>query len=251
MEFKLFAILHSVISCNLLVFCLLNIYNDWINKTMAINWRNLEREQTPQEERINSGLHVIGTVLAFIGLIYLIIHGFKEHNLNHFLGFFLYGVSLVLLFTMSSLYHGIQRKRIKAILALLDYSAIYILIAGSYTPVFLIIFEKHILISWGLFITAWIIAITGVIATLFWVRQIGIMSLIAYAITGLVSLAFIPAVYRIMGLEVILYAALGGVMYLIGVYFFGIAKFRYHHAIWHSFVLAGTFIHFFTINRFL
>lgn len=217
---------------------------------MALIFENIEKKQTVPEEKVNSALHIFGALLAGIGLMVLVFLGLKQHSPVRLLAFFLYGASTLFLFSMSSIYHGIQRPGIKRLFEKLDYVGIYIMMAGSYSPILLIALRDYPLASWALFALVWTLAIAFSLVTLLFVRHVSIVNIAIYGIMGAMAFALIPAVYRTMGVWIILSASFGGLLYVVGVPFF-LARFRYHHAVWHSLVLAGSIVHFFTVIFFL
>jgi len=152
---------------------------------------------------------------------------------------------------MSTLYHGIQRQKIKRIFERLDYIAVFWVIAGTYTPFILILFHNQKILSWSLFTIIWLLTLTNTVITIIKVRHIGINNILIYLGMSLLSVTFIPTIYKIFGLPIIIYTAIGGLLYIIGTYFYAFAKFKYHHAIWHILVFVASLVHFFTIITFL
>lgn len=203
-------------------------------------------EYSDIEERANAITHGLGVVLGVVGLILLLIRAF-DHQADTLTiaSMAVYGSSIILLFLASTLYHSITTEKTKRLLKTLDHCAIYLLIAGSYTPFLLVSLRTPL--AMGLMAVIWGIALVGIIMKIAFVYRFKRLSLVTYLAMGWLSLI---VVYQLaMNIEVggLVLLALGGVIYSLGVIFYVAKRIPYNHAIWHLFVLAGCACHFFAI----
>ncbi|MGQ9855370.1 MAG: PAQR family membrane homeostasis protein TrhA [Fervidobacterium sp.] len=205
---------------------------------------NMEK-YTIGEEIANSVTHGLGALLSIAGLIILIVIAVNHGGGGKLASAIVYGISLFILYMNSTLYHSIQHKKTKYVLEIMDHSAIYILIAGSYTP-FLIISLRG-WIGWTLFGIVWALTIVGIVFKVFFVKKFMILSTLLYILMGwMVVLVFKPLVNSISKMSLIFLIA-GGVFYTVGAIFYIWRSFKYHHMIWHLFVLFGSVSHYFAI----
>lgn len=196
--------------------------------------------QLPKEEKYNVISHAVGAILSLIGLLVLFIWDTNKTGYS-VIGILIYGIALVFLFSSSTIYHAIPKGQIKERLRILDHISIYFLIAGTYTPVALIILESTS--GWMLFYVVWGIAAIGTILKLFFTGKFEIVSLVLYAIMGwliLFDLDNLKASTTESGVQMLF---LGGVFYTVGIIFYAVKRIPYNHFIWHLFVLAGAFCH--------
>ncbi|MBE8574431.1 PAQR family membrane homeostasis protein TrhA [Vibrio sp. OPT18] len=203
-------------------------------------------EYSDIEERANAITHGLGVVLGVVGLILLLIRAFDyQADMLTVASMAIYGSSIILLFLASTLYHSITTEKTKRLLKTLDHSAIYLLIAGSYTPFLLVGLRTPL--AMGLMAVIWGIALVGIIMKIAFVYRFKRLSLFIYLAMGWLSLI---VVYQLaMNIEIggLVLLALGGVIYSLGVIFYVAKRIPYNHAIWHLFVLAGCACHFFAI----
>lgn len=209
----------------------------------------MEKKATPKpfdrEELANSITHAIGMALSLAALVILVVYASIQGDGWKIVSFSIYGVSMLLLYTASTLYHSFSSERAKHYLKIFDHAAIYLLIAGTYTPFLLVMLRGAW--GWSLFAIVWGLAILGIIFKLFFVHRFQIFSTIIYLLMGwLIVVAFRPLIANIP--ERGLYWMLaGGLFYSFGVIFYLWERVPYHHAIWHLFVLAGSICHFFAV----
>ncbi|MBN2395476.1 MAG: hemolysin III family protein [Candidatus Atribacteria bacterium] len=201
------------------------------------------------QERINCITHGFGAILSIVGFVVLVIMADKSGDIWRIISFSIYGATLFLLYLTSSIYHGLTNIKIKQIFQILDHSAIYLLIAGSYTPITLIPLRGAW--GWTLFGLVWGIALMGIIIKFLFFEKTKMISLILYILMGwLIVIAIKPLIASIpMGM--FLWIVLGGLSYSIGILFFIAKKIPYHHSIWHLFVLGGSITHFLGIVLYL
>jgi len=197
------------------------------------------------EEIANGITHGIGIILAIAALGVLTAFAGIYGNAWHMVSVSVYGTTLILLYTASTLYHSIQNPRAKRIFQLLDHSAIFLLIAGTYTPFTLV--NLRGLWGWGLFGVIWGLAVLGVVLNLSLSRRWRSASLLLYIGMGWVVVVAIKPLVATVPVNGIVFLFLGGMSYTAGILFYGWKRLKFHHAIWHVFVLTGSILHFFAV----
>ncbi len=199
-----------------------------------------------KEEIANTITHALGMVLGIVGLILLLVKAI-DHNADALTitSMSIYGSSMIVLFLASTLYHAIPYQRAKRALKTFDHCAIYLLIAGSYTPFLLVSLRTPLAI--GLMIVIWSIALIGIIMKLAFVYRFKKLSLVTYLLMGWLSLIVIYQLALNLDVGGLTLLAVGGLIYSVGVIFYVAKRIPYNHAIWHGFVLAGCACHFFAI----
>ncbi len=193
-------------------------------------------------ERFNSISHLVGAALALAGLVVLVVFASLQGDVWKIVSFSVYGASLFLLYTLSTLYHSL-RGRAKKIFMKLDHVAIYLLIAGSYTPLTLVTLRG----SWGwtLFGIIWGLAIVGIIVDSLHKKGSRTIQMIIYLLMGWLILVAMYPLFRALPTGALFLLGLGGVFYTSGIIFYAIdEKMKHAHGIWHLFVLAGSVSHF-------
>ena len=198
-----------------------------------------------REELAHGISHGIGAGLAIVGMVFLLIAAIRYGDSRHIISAMVYGSSLILLYLASTLYHLISHPGIKRIFQKIDHSMIYILIAGTYTPLTLVTLRGGW--GWTLFGLVWTMALFGLVLEVVLPRRIGWLSIILYLGMGwLIVLAIKPLLVSLATGGLIL-LVVGGLFYSLGVIFYAWEKLTYNHAVWHLFVLAGSVMHFFAI----
>jgi hemolysin III len=196
-------------------------------------------------ERFNSISHMAGAVLAVLGAVALIVPAAEHGDPWKIVSFSVYGAMLLALYVASTLYHS-SRSPAKKIWCKFDHCAIYLLIAGSYTPFTLVTLRGGW--GWGLFGTVWGLALLGIVQEIWLARGPRILSLVIYVVMGWLALIAIGPLLAVLKLDGFLLLALGGLLYTIGIGFYATDhRLRYGHGIWHLFVLAGSACHYFTV----
>lgn len=189
-----------------------------------------------REEFWNIVTHALGFIISIPATIHLIVIALRNQNNLQLLSFAIFGGSLILLFLMSTLLHGVTLKY-KFLFARFDHAAIYILIAGTYTPFLLLAIGGKL--GAILLITIWLLAIFGVCIKFFWFEGFEKLSVFFYIFMGWLILFAIKPMYQYLGLQGFIILFLGGVLYTFGTIFYAWRSLPYGHAIWHLFVLAG------------
>ena len=204
------------------------------------------RPQTLGEEIANSISHGLGLALAIAGMPVLIVGSARTGSASAIIGAAIFGGSAILLYLASTLYHALPQKRVKDVLQVFDHVAIYLFIAGTYTPFTLGVLRG----SWGwtLLGLVWALALAGLIFKLMGGTRFPRLSTVLYLAMGWVALIAIRPLWMHMPAAGLILLLAGGVAYTLGVVFFVLdEKVRYGHFIWHLFVLAGTVCHFFAV----
>ena len=196
-------------------------------------------------EKFNAWTHLIGALLALTGAVWLLVLAIASGDGWKIFGVAVYGATLVLLYSISTIYHSV-RGRAKRVLRKLDHLSIYLLIAGSYTPFCLITLRGPW--GWSLFGIVWTLAVAGTVLKSFNRLSHPWLSTGLYLVMGwLVLVAAVPLVERVPLPGLVLLAA-GGIAYTAGVAFYALdSRLRYGHAVWHGFVAAGSGCHFFAV----
>jgi len=203
------------------------------------------KRYTLGEEIANSVTHGVGAALGVAALSILVTLAALQGDAWRVVSFSVYGATLVLLYLFSTLYHSFQSEKVKRIFRIFDHAAIYLLIAGSYTPFTLVSLRGAW--GWTLFGLIWGLAVVGIIHTIFFIDRFKALSAIVYIGMGwLIVIAFKPIVAAVP-FGGIVWMLIGGLAYTLGVVFYAWKKLPYNHAIWHLFVLGGSISHFFGI----
>jgi len=200
---------------------------------------------TRREEVANAITHGIGTVLSIAALVLLIVFASLEGNVWHVVSFTIYGVSMLLLYTSSTLVHSFPEGKVKDLFEIFDHSSIYLFIAGTYTPILFNVIRGTL--GWTLFGIVWGIAVAGIVFKAFYTKRFLFTSTIFYILMGwVIVFAWNSLVENFAGGGLTL-LVIGGILYTLGTVFYVWRSFPYHHAVWHLFVLAGTIVHFFMV----
>ena len=199
----------------------------------------------PFEEKINVVSHGIGIIMSIIASIFLIIKGVENNNAINLFGYIVYGVSLILLYSASTIYHNSKTESVRRKLNVFDHASIYVLIAGTYTPYSLITLNGTT--GWIVFGIIWSLAISGVILKLFFIGKYNILSTSMYVIMGWLMIIAVKPMAENLSKEGLLWLLVGGISYTIGAVLYSIKKIKFNHAIFHVFVLIGSMCHFISI----
>lgn len=207
------------------------------------------KSQILGEEIANSITHGIGAALSIAALVILVVFASHRGDAWRIVSFSIYGTTLILLYLISTLYHSFLNPKIKRFFRILDHSAIYLLIAGSYTPITLVSMRGAW--GWTLFGLIWGMAIGGIIITALLLDKLKTLMVLSYVAMGLlIIIAFKPMV-QMLPQGMIAWLFIGGACYILGIIFYAWKRMSYHHTVWHLFVLAGSISHFFGILFYL
>lgn len=200
-------------------------------------------------ERFNAWTHLVGALLACAGAVWLLLLASLDGELRKIISVAIYGLTLVLLYSISTLYHSVQ-GRAKVLMRKLDHLSIYLLIAGSYTPFCLITLEGAW--GWTLFGIVWALAIIGMLQEIKPRSEARVLSIVIYAVMGWIVLIAVKPLIAALGMEGFIWLAGGGVLYTVGIIFFAYdSRFRHWHGIWHLFVMGGSLMHFVAVLRYV
>ena len=205
----------------------------------------INESYTLGEELLHSLSHGLGAVLSLGALAALIVLALRQGTVWHKLSFPVYGASLLAVFLASTLYHSVQRPRLRPILRKVDHACIYLLIAGTYTPFVLVTMRSTL----GLSILAlvWAMAVSGIVYKAFFIDRHVVISTLVYVAMGWICIV----AWRQMTVSIpplsLLFLMIGGALYTIGVIFYALTHIRFTHAVWHVFILAGSACHFIAV----
>ena len=204
-----------------------------------------KRKQTLGEEITNAVSHGVGLGLAVAALAVLVVLASRYGDVWYVVGFAIYGATLVILYLSSTLYHSFPEGKVKRVFRLFDHASIFLLIAGTYTPITLI--KLRGTVGWSLFGLIWGLAIIGIIFKIFFIDKYRILSTLLYIAMGWLVVVALKPLLEALNHTSILFLLIGGALYTLGTIFYAWKGKKYAHAVWHLFVLAGSICHFFTM----
>ena len=204
---------------------------------------------TQKEEQLNIMTHAFGLMMSVIAFVFLIIKANESGSVLTVLSFGCYGLSLIILYAASTFYHASKDPKVRYRLNIFDHAAIYVLIAGTYTPFALIVLEGWI--GWTIFGVSWGLALIGVILKLFYTGKYDKISTAAYIFMGWIIIFAIKPLIQNLPFDGLMWLFAGGIAYTIGAVFYNIKSLKYNHAIFHVFVLIGSFCHFMSVYFFV
>ncbi len=204
-----------------------------------------KKKYTLGEEISNSVSHGIGAGLSVAGTVVLIVVSAVNSNAWGVVSSCIYGASLIILYTMSTLYHSITNKKAKSFFRVMDHNTIFLLIAGTYTPITLYFLNGAI--GWVLFAVVWAAAIIGIVMNSVNLEKARIPSVFCYVAMGwVIVIAIRPLMASMPNISLYLLVA-GGVFYTLGIVFYAVKKVKYFHFVWHIFTVAGSVLHYFAV----
>ncbi|GAA4817696.1 hemolysin III [Marinicella pacifica] len=201
------------------------------------------------EERLNIGSHALGLLLSSVGLVLLLMRALTLGTLWHVVSFAVFGISLMLLYAASTIYHMTQTPARRIRWRVVDHAAIYILIAGTYTPFMLTTLRGSL--GWTLFGVTWGIAFVGIILKLFFTGRFTVVSTLMYVAMGWLIMFAIKPLAAALPEAGIYWLIAGGISYTVGAILYAIKVIPYNHAIFHFFVLFGSFSHFMVVYGYI
>ena len=206
---------------------------------------NLNHRYSDKEEKLNVISHGLGLVLSIVAFPFLILKSFNFEGFWQPISFIIYGASMLILYAASTFYHAAKNPKKRRKLNILDHAAIYILIAGSYSPFCLAGLNSNL--GWYMFLFVWLFAFTGIILKLFFTGKFDKISTAMYLLMGWQVMFFIKPLMESITTSGFQFLIAGGVFYSIGAILYSIKKVPYNHAVFHVFVLMGSLSHFIAI----
>lgn len=205
----------------------------------------LNKRYTLGEEIFNSVSHGVGALLAIAGTVVLIVMSAIYTDTWGIVSSAIYGATLIILYTMSTLYHALTNEKAKHVMRIMDHATIFLLIAGTYTPITLVSLKGTL--GWVLFGFIWAAATLGIVLNAIDLERFRKISVVCYIVMGwAIVAAIVPLIKSMPTISLTLLLA-GGIMYSVGVIFYAIKKIRYFHSIWHLFTIGGSVLHYFSI----
>jgi len=199
----------------------------------------------PKEEIANSISHGLGLVLALVAVPVLVLSAMRAGDVRFLIGVSVFGATMVLLYLASTLYHSVTHEAAKHWFRLFDHTAIFLLIAGSYTPFALGVLRGPW--GWSMLAAVWTLAIVGITLKIIARTRHSRISIVLYVLMGWLAVVATKPILELIPLPGILLILAGGIAYTGGLAFFAAHRIRYNHFIWHLFVIAGTVCHFFAV----
>jgi hemolysin III len=200
---------------------------------------------SPIEEKYNIISHAVGILLSIVASVFLVKRAILYGDISHIFSFSLFGVSLIILYASSTFYHSVEKPELRIKLRVIDHASIFILIAGTYTPFTLITLKGTT--GWVIFCISWGLALTGIIFKLFFIGKYSIFSTIMYILMGWVIVFAIKPLIHNLPLKGVIWLFSGGISYTIGAILYSFKMIKLNHAIFHIFVLIGSFCHFMSV----
>ncbi len=205
---------------------------------------------TKGEEIFNMTSHIVGGALGIVALVLCVVFSAIHKNVYGIVSGAIYGTMMIILYTMSSIYHGLSPKRIsKKIFQILDHCSIFLLIAGSYTPFALCtIRQESAVVGWTIFGIIWTFAILGIVLNAIDIKKFKVFSMICYLAMGWCIILKVNLLPKLLGMNGFILLVAGGVAYTIGAILYGVGKkHKYMHSVFHLFILLGSILHFLCI----
>lgn len=205
---------------------------------------------TKGEEIFNMTSHIVGAVLGLVALVLCVVFAAIHGNTYGVISGAIYGATMIILYTMSSIYHGLSPKRYsKKVFQVLDHCSIFLLIAGSYTPFALCtIRQNDLLFGWGIFAVIWLLAILGIVLNSIDIKKFKVFSMICYLLMGWCIIIKASMLPKTLGIPGVILLVAGGIAYTVGAVIYGLGKkYKYAHSIFHLFILLGSLLQFLCI----
>lgn len=210
-----------------------------------INMMDTIKRYSPLEEKLNVGSHAVGLVFSVVALVLLVMYAWSYGDVWHLTSFSIFGASLIVLYASSTIYHSAKDPVIRGRLRIIDHASIYILIAGTYTPFTLVVLDG--VTGWLIFSVSWGMALVGVVLKIFFTGRYKLLSTLMYVFMGWVIVFAIQPLVNNLSADGLFWLVIGGVAYTVGAILYGFKKIKFNHAIFHVFVLLGSFCHFISV----
>lgn len=205
----------------------------------------VNKRYTLGEEIFNSVTHGIGSLLSIAGIVVLIVFSAINSDAYAVVSSAIYGASLIILYTMSTLYHSITNVKAKKFFRIMDHNTIFFLIAGTYTPYTLAVLRSAL--GWVLFGIVWGAAVIGIVLNSIDLEKFSKISVVCYIAMGWVIIIAVKPLMNTMPFVSFVLLVAGGIFYTLGVIFYAIKKVKYFHSIWHIFTVVGSALHYFSV----
>ena len=205
----------------------------------------VQSQTMAREEIANTISHGLGLVLALVALPVLVLSAMRAGDVRFLVGVSVFGATMVLLYLASTLYHSTTHEAAKRTFRLFDHTAIFLLIAGTYTPFALGVLRGPW--GWSMLAAVWTLAIVGIVLKVFARTRHSPISIVLYVVMGWMAVVAVKPMFALIPVPGILLIFAGGIAYTGGLAFFAAHRIRYNHLIWHLFVIAGTICHFFAV----
>lgn len=206
------------------------------------NQESLVNRYTMAEELFNSITHGVGAFLSIAALVVIVSFASISGDVWRIVSFSIYGFTLFFLYLSSTLYHSVFHEKAKRILRVFDHSSIFLLIAGSYTPITLVSMRGAW--GWAIFSVVWFIAISGIILKIISLEKMKYISIALYVLMGWLLIIAVKPMLELVPRGLFATLLIGGLIYTVGVFFYACKKIPYNHGIWHIFVLGGSLTHY-------
>ena len=203
----------------------------------------------PLEEKINIGSHALGLILSVVGLVLLLIQDFAGSGLIKPLAYAIYGSSMVVLYAVSAVYHASKSPSFRIKMRVMDHAAIYLLIAGTYTPFMLITLPGTL--GYSILAAAWGMAVVGIVLKIYYTGHFVVLSTLLYVFMGWAIVFAIKPLAANLDSAGLSWLIAGGVAYTVGALMYAIKKIPFNHAIFHVFVLVGSACHFIAVYKYV
>lgn len=197
------------------------------------------------EEIFNSVSHGAGSLLAIAGTAVLIVFTAIYSDARAVVSASIYGASLIILYTMSTLYHAITNNKAKSFFRIMDHDTIFLLIAGTYTPYTLVTLNG--VLGWTLFGIVWGAAILGILLNSINLEKFKKISMVCYVMMGWVIIFAIKPMIKNLSVMPLAFLLIGGIFYTVGIIFYAVKRVKYFHSVWHLFTIAGSIFHYFSV----
>ncbi len=206
------------------------------------------KEQTAEEERLNVITHAFGLVISVFGSIFLLINSLDEGFHMRFFSDLIYSLGLITLYLASTLYHGTVNAQRKKLLNIFDHAAIYLLIAGTYTPITLLAIKG--VLGLAILVIVWVIALFGIVLKLYFTGRYPKISTLVYVLMGWLIIIAIKPLINSMVLPGLLWLLAGGLFYTVGALLYQSRSMKYNHVVFHIFVLLGSLCHYIVVYNY-
>jgi len=210
-----------------------------------MNYKSQAQFYPPLEEKINIISHATGLLLSIIALAFLVTRASLYGDVWHVVSLSIFGASLIVLYTASTVYHSSKAPQARSQLRIVDHASIYVLIAGTYTPFTLVTLNGTV--GWVIFAISWGMALTGITLKLFFTGRYRLLSTAMYIFMGWLIIFAIKPLINNLPVDGIYWLVAGGLAYTLGGILYSIKKIKFNHAIFHVFVLLGSFCHFIAV----